>query len=212
MQLKKLSELETDISFSTLSYDLCAPSTQGRGLGCVSVELHLPSEAIRLALVSLPTELLPGTWQTKCLGWHPGQDMMMITCSTVCESALSLVLWLWPRGVGWLEKFVCLEDPQSLLPSSGIAAVWVVTVSLLVILVLLEEHPSWTRGRDGSSRKRWGPRWLLAPYTPILLPSYRPKDFFKYLFILAILSLSCSPQDLHCSVQTLSCGMLDLVP
>ena len=84
MRLKKLSELETDVAFSTLPYDLCAPSTQGRGLGCVSVELHLPSEAISLALVSLPAELLPNPWQTKHLGSHPGRDMMMITCVQQC--------------------------------------------------------------------------------------------------------------------------------
>ena len=59
-------------------------------------------------------------------------------CSTVCESALSLSSDCDLEGWGWLDKFVFLEDPQSLLPSSGIAAVWVVTVLLLVILVLLE--------------------------------------------------------------------------
>ena len=58
---------------------------------------------------------------------------------------------------------------------------------------------------------RGGARGLLAPNTPVLLPTYRPKDFLKYLFILSMLSLSCSPQDLHCSVWTLSCGMWDLV-
>lgn len=80
-------------------------------------------------------------------------------CSTVCESALSLSSDCDLEGWGWLDKFVFLEDPQSLLPSSGIAAVWVVTVLLLVILVLLEwSILSWNRGRDGNSRKRWGQR------------------------------------------------------
>ena len=37
---------------------------------------------------------------------------------------------------GWLDASVFLDDPQS-LPSSGIAAVWVVAVLPLVILVLL---------------------------------------------------------------------------
>ena len=113
MRLKKLSELETDISFSALSYDLCAPWTQGRVLGRVSVELHLPSETIRLALVPLPAELLSGTWQTECLCWHPGRDMMMIACVQHCVR----VPCLWSsdcdlEGWGWLDKFAFLEDPR----------------------------------------------------------------------------------------------------
>lgn len=138
--------------FSSVLWLVCSLDSR-QGAGLCQRGLHLPSEAIRLALVPLPAELLSDTWQ-ECLCWHPGRDMMTITCVQQCVTMPCL--WFSDcdlEGWGWLERSLHFWKIPSFFLHLALLQFGLWQFYLSFLCSWSGRMPSWNRGRDGSSKE-----------------------------------------------------------